>query len=350
MLRKLSKVTGSLILLAATAGFVERVGEAQDAKTKSGVPAFQVELSWAKLPDNMKLGALMGLAVDAQDHVWVVGRRAMVKDQEQAAPLVVEFDANGKYVQGWGGPGEGYEWPVDWPHGIFIDYQNNVWICARGSSPDKPENEILKFTKSGKFLLQIGHRGQGKGSNDTENLGNAADVYVYPKTNEAFVADGYLNRRVIVFDASTGAFKRYWGAYGNKPDDSSPQGKDIQQFAIVHQIRISNDGLVYVAVMQQGRIQVFNVDGKYQKEVYLDKDSPGGVASIAFSRDPQQQFMYVTDFRKQVVHILDRQTLETVGVIGEGQFKQPHHMGMDSKGNLYVSELGGRVHKLTLQP
>jgi hypothetical protein len=346
------RLIGGVLLLTAAVGFVERPGEAQEAKSKSGVPVFQVEPGWLKLPENMKLGSLSGLAVDAQNNLWVIGRKAMVKDQEKAAPPVVEFDASGKYIQGWGGPGEGYEWPEDWPHGIFIDYQDNVWISARSSSPEKPENQILKFTKAGKFLLQIGHRGQGKGSNDTENLGNAADAYVYPKTNEVFVADGYLNRRVIVFDATTGAYKRYWGAYGNKPDDTSKLGADIQQFAMVHQIRIANDGLLYVAVLQQGRVQVFTVDGKYLKEIFLGKDTQprSGATAIAFSRDPQQQFMYVNDFGKQVIHIFDRQTLEEVGTVGQpgtqdGELKQPHHMVIDSKGNLYVSELGGRIQK-----
>src|SRR5258705_10142748 len=239
--RKFRGVIVGALLLGAVAWFVERAG-AQDSKFKSGVPVFQLDPSWPQLPEKFKLGMLTGVAVDARDHVWVLHRQGTVKDREHAAPPVVEFDAAGKYIQGWGGPGEGYEWPLDWPHGIFVDYQNNVWVCARGSSPDKPENEILKFTKSGKFLLQIGHRGQGKGSNDPENLGNAADAYVYPKTNEVFVADGYLNRRVIVFDATTGAFKRYWGAYGNKPDDTGKRGQDVQQFAIVHHVRVSNDG------------------------------------------------------------------------------------------------------------
>ena len=348
MHRNFRMVMGGVFLLAATA-FVERAGEAQDAKSRSGVPVFQVDPSWPKLPEPFKLGMLTGVAVDAQDHVWVLHRPGSVKDGERAAPPVIEFDAAGKYIQGWGGPGEGYEWPLDQDeHGIFVDYQGNVWICA-GGGPDKTESQILKFTKTGKFLLQIGHRGKSKGSNDIENLGNAADVYVYPKTNEVFVADGYVNRRVIVFDASTGAFKRYWGAYGNKPDDAGERGQNIQQFAIVHHVRVSNDGLVYVAVRQDGRVQVFTLDGKFLKEVFLDKDTKAGtgVASIAFSRDPQQQFMYVADLSKAVVHILNRQTLETVGLIGHpggqaGEFKNPHNIAADSKGDLYVSELGER--------
>jgi DNA-binding beta-propeller fold protein YncE len=150
----------------------------------------------------------------------------------------------------------------------FCRLPDNIWIC------DKAENQILKFTKSGKFLLQIGHRGKSRGSNDVENISNAADVYVYPKTNEVFVADGYVNRRVIVFDATTGVFKRHWGAYGNKPDDSGERGQNIQQFGTVHHVRVSNDGLVYVAVRQDGRVQVFTLDGKFLKEPGRERGSP----------------------------------------------------------------------------
>ena len=346
MLGNIQRMFGVVLLLAAS-GLVAWVGYAQDAKTKSGVPTFRAEESWAKVPGDLKLGMLVGIAVDAHDHVWVFHRPNTVKGA-QAAPPVIEFDAAGNYIQGWGGPGEGYEWPLD-NHGIFVDYQDHVWLCA-GGGDNRDESQILKFTNTGKFLLQIGHRGQSKGSNDVENFGRAADVYVYPKTNEVFVADGYLNRRVIVFDATTGAFKRYWGAYGNKPDDSSERGKDIQQFGIVHDVRVSNDGLVYVADRQDGRVQVFTLDGKYLKEVFLDKDTKEGtgVASIAFSRDGQQQFIYVADLSKGVVHILNRQTLETVGTIGhtgehDGKFDHPHNIAADSKGNLYAAELGERI-------
>lgn len=350
MRKTFPKIMSGTLLLAAVSLAVQP-SVAQDAKPKPAIPTYQIDPAWAKLPEHMKIGSASGLAIDAQDHLWVIARPAKVQGEEIAAPPVVELDTNGKYVQGWGGPGAGYEWPSDWPHGIFVDYQNNVWVSARSVSPDKPENEILKFTKAGKFVMQIGHRGQGKGSNDTENLGNAADAYVYRKANEVFVADGYLNRRVIVYDANTGAFKRYWGAYGNKPDDSGTGGANLQQYYMVHQIRIANDDLVYVAVLGQGRVQVFTVDGKYLKEVYLGKDTQprSGATSIAFSLDPQQQFMYVTDFGKQVIDVFDRQTLELLGTVGQGVLKQPHHMVMDSKGNLYVSELSGRILKLSLQ-
>src|SRR4029077_14352507 len=172
-------------------------------------------------------------------------------------PPVVEIDAAGNYVQGWGGPGEGYEWSPDrHEHGIFVDYRDNVWVGAAGLPADNTEHQILKFTKTGKFLMQIGHRGKGKGSNDPENFRGAADMFVDPKTDEIYVSDGYGNRRVIVFDANTGAYKRHWGAYGNKPDDSGETGANPQQFAIVHHTVLSNDGIVYVIDMAHGKIQL----------------------------------------------------------------------------------------------
>src|SRR4029077_11240523 len=182
------------------------------------------------------------------------------------APIVMQFDQSGRMLQGWGGPGDGYEWPAEKnEHGIFVDHQNNVWIAGRGVNGTS-ENQILKFDAKGKFLLQIGRRGKGAGSNDTANLGQPADMVVYPDTNEVFVADGYGNRRVIVFDADTGAYKRHWGAYGNRPDDSAPktpvvEGPGDPQFNVVHHVRISRDGLVYVADRLNRRIQIFTIEG-----------------------------------------------------------------------------------------
>ncbi len=351
MRTNLLTVMGGVLLLAAAVGLVERAVEAQDAKAQSGVPSFQFDPSWPKLPRNMKIGMLMGLAVDSHDHIWLLHRQGSLsaRDKEQQAPPVIEIDAAGNYVQGWGGPSEGYEWPLSrHEHGIFVDYRDNVWIGSAEVGANIDENQVLKFTKTGKFLLQIGHRGKSKGSLDPENFRGAADVWVDPKSNEAYIADGYGNHRVIVFDADTGAFKRLWGAYGNKPDDSNPGGpNNTAQFGIVHQAVVSKDGLVYVADHGGGRIQVFTPDGKFLKERELSrytKPRPGTV-SFAFSIDPQQRFLYVADLRRWVIDVLNRETLETVVVIGHhgdqpGEFINPHNMAADSKGNLYVADMG----------
>jgi hypothetical protein len=258
-------------------------------------------------------------------------------------------------VQAWGGPNKdekAYEWP-DNEHGIFVDSKDNVWITGNG---DK-DAQILKFTKSGKVLLQIGHHGKSGGSNDTENMGRPAGVAVYG--NEVFVADGYGNRRVIVFDADTGAYKRHWGAYGNKPDDSVPrtrvyEGAGSPQFNLVHGIRISNDGLVYVGDRVNNRIQVFRLDGAFVKENYIERKTSGAEGTafdIAFSPDKQQQFFYVPDGSNKKVDIVNRETLEIVGFFGGhgghgvGDFFHIHSAVTDSKGNIYIGEVnnGRRV-------
>jgi DNA-binding beta-propeller fold protein YncE len=337
---------------------------------KGAAPKFEVDPFWPKMPDKLFIGPVRGLAVDRQDHVWIVeDSTGIANDIKGAAanppvaeccipaPQVMEFDAAGNYVQGWNMSGTGFE-PLSQVHGIFVDHKDNVWI----SSEREGDNHLLKFTKSGKFLLQIGHKGKSTGSNDTENVNRAADMYVYPRTNELFVADGYGNRRVIVFDAETGAYKRHWGAYGNKPDDTiktvrGGQGDGAKTFSLVHHVTISNDDLVYVADRNNNRIQVFTPDGKFVKEAFLAREtlSNGTVYSFAFSRDPKQQYLYVADVGNGHIRILNRQTLEPVGAFGRwgrqaGQFMVPHNIATDSKGNLYVAEIReGRVQKFVLK-
>jgi DNA-binding beta-propeller fold protein YncE len=343
------------------------------------MPVLQVDPYWPQLPENWIIGVGAGVATDAENNVWVIHRPGTVAEKRaccKPAPVVMEFSSSGKLLQSWsgagGGAGEGYEWPLDNDeHGIFVDYKNNVWIAGRGTAfasvpvrNGTSENQILKFDNKGKFLLQIGHRGKGTGSNDTANLGQPADIVVYPPTNEVFVADGYGNRRVIVFDAETGAYKRHWGAYGNRPDDSATktpvvEGPGDPQFNIVHHVRISRDGLVYVADRMNRRIQVFTIEGKFLKEAFVrrsSKETGGTVSSLAFSADSRQQYLYVADQAEDQILILDRQSLTELGAVGRlgryaGQFVSPHNIATDSQGNLYVAEdLGGqRVQKFVFK-
>ncbi len=345
-------------------------------------PKFEVDPAWPKaLPKNMIIGDPGGVAVDSHDHVWIIHRQRAVnpeflgltKDPPTSvcctyAPAVVELDADGTYIQGWGGPksptadAAKYEWP-EGEHGITVDHKDNVWICGyvKNAEAQKDDNQCIKFTKDGKFLMQIGHSSQSKGSLDTENLNHATKVWVWPKTNEAFISDGYVNRRVIVLDADTGKFKRLWGAYGNKPDDAAPrtrsfEGPPPQQFNNVHGIAISNDGLVYVNDRQNNRVQVFTLEGKYLNEVFIDRNtrsSFGTSFSSAFSADPEQRFLYVADLANFRVTVLERKTLKIIpeaafGHAGlyPGQFLRLHLIATDSKGNLYTSEANGsRVQK-----
>ena len=345
------------ILLAGAIGFAAQL------------PKFEPDPSWPKpLPNHWMLGQVSGTSVDSHDNVWVIHRPRTLDEHDKylesgkgdccvPAPAVIEFDQAGNVVQAWGGPNKeekAYEWP-DNEHGIFVDSKDNVWITGNG---DK-DAQILKFTKTGKFLLQIGRHGKSGGSNDTENLGRPAGIAVYPKTNEVFVADGYGNRRVVVYDASTGEYKRHWGAYGNKPDDSAPrtrvyEGQGSPQFNLVHGIRISNDGLVYVGDRVNNRIQVFHLDGTFVKEMYVERKTSGAEGTafdIAFSPDPQQQFFYVPDGSNKKVDIVNRGTLEIVGFFGghgghgPADFYHIHSAATDSKGNVYLGEVnnGRRV-------
>jgi len=337
------------------------------------VPRFEIDPYWPKpLPNNWEMGELGAVFVDATDHIWVISRpRTLTADQIGLslkpptseccipAPPVIEFDQAGRVVQSWGGPDEkraGYEWPAN-EHGIFVDHKGNVWLGGNTANQDA---QILKFTRDGKFLLQIGHAKASKGSLDTDNLNRPAQIWVWEKTNEVFVADGYQNRRVIVFDADTGRFKRMWGAYGNKPDDAvsrdrvSNGARGSEQFNIVHGVSISNDGLVYVADRVNNRIQVFTLDGMFIKEGFIARgtlDSRGTAFAVAFSPDKAQRFLVVPDGANDKVRILDRQTLEVLDSWGRpgpyaGQWHWLHSLAVDSKGNLYTAESrGNRLQK-----
>lgn len=342
---------------------------------QGGVPTWRVDPLWPKVPDKMLLGQVSGVSIDAQDHVWIIQRpnsltpeaRGATKTPPETeccipAPPVMEFDSDGNYIQGWGGPGEGYEWPLD-EHGIHVDYKGNVWLAAAGGPQSKAEHHLLKFTKEGKFLVQIGRRGQSKGSGDVANLNQASDMHLYQPTNELFVSDGYVNRRVIVFDGDTGVYKRHWGAYGNAPDDTAPrtmgaQPPGDQQFNLLHGLRVSNDGLVYVADRRNNRIQVFTVEGKFIKEGFVARQTGGIFGSafgVAFSSDPEQKYLFMPDAGNNHVWVLDRQTLGVVTQFGRwgnyaGQFYGLHSLAVDSKGNIYTGEvlLGRRVQKFNL--
>ena len=344
------------------------------------VPVFEVDPMWPKpLPHPWILGAVAGVAVDANNHVWIVHRPSTLQPNEtrsiwRAAPPVLEFDAQGNIVSAWGGPGDGYEWP-DLEHGIYVD-GDSVWLGGGGEK----DAQILKFTRQGKFLLQIGRKGKGGGSNDTQNLGGTANMVVDRAANELYVADGYVNHRVIVFDATSGAYKRHWGAYGKKPDDTyftqageklpspfsgavqhenkpsqyDPDGPPAPQFRIVHAVRISNDGLVYVCDRTNDRVQVFRKDGTFVKEAFVAKKTlgSGSVWDIAFSPDPAQTFLVVPDGTNQQIWILRRDTLEVVSAFGRaghwaGQFYGAHNIAADAAGNLFITETyeGKRVQK-----
>jgi len=366
-------IGAAFLALLATLGLAEIFLEKQaDAQTKAAVtaPRFEVDPFWPKpLPNKWHIGQTIGVSVDAQDHVWVIHRVDSLSESEVAsegakAPPVLAFDQAGNVVASWGGPDpQGrYDWPSS-NHGITIDNKGNVWVGGNGQG----DAHVLKFTQSGQFLAQFGHPNPaclpptGTGcSNDMENFGRVAKIVIDAPANEAYLADGYLNKRVAVIDMDSGKIKRYWGAYGNKPDDTNmgpynPDAPLIQQFRTpVHCADFSNDGLVYVCDRPNDRLQVFTKDGKFVKEKQIAPRTlgDGSTWDIAFSKDPEQKYMYLADGKNELVYVMDRKNLEVLTSFGDGgrqpgQFFAVHSIATDSKGNLYTTETyeGRRVQK-----
>jgi len=363
-------VVTAIVALGLSARAVDQAATKTDMVT---APRFEVDPMWPKpLPNNWVIGQAIGLTVDARDHVWMVHRVDSLTANEvgqqqnpptaaccKNAPPVLEFDADGNLLRSWGGPGQGYEWPNS-NHGLFVDHKGIVWMGGNVGT----DRQILKFTQDGKFVAQFGKAGQELSSNDMQNFGRPAKIFVDAKENEAYIADGYGNKRVVVIDGDTGAFKRYWGAYGNKPDDKdpgllaggyNPDAPLIKQFrSPVHCADLSLDGLVYVCDRPNDRLQVFTRDGKFVKEKVIAPKTlgDGSVWDVAFSKDPQQKYMYLADGKNERIYVMLRDTLEVLTSFGDGgrqpgQFFAVHSIATDSKGNIYTSETyeGRRLQK-----
>jgi hypothetical protein len=407
---------GVLIALGAASVLLEKRATVEAAGVQA--PRFEVDVMWPKpLPNHWVMGNVIGVSVDDKDHIWIVHRQGSLEAMENyavanppgpkrragvveaeccaPAPPVLEFDEEGNLLRSWGGTEDakkgGYVWPNS-NHGITVDYKGNVWVGGNGRSTAPTAEEggpapaaeatkaaekgkaggrgpayltfhdsyIMKFTQDGKLLMQIGKPSSSKGSNDTENLGLPAKTFVDPKTNELYVADGYGNHRVIVFDADTGKYKRHWGAYGNKPDDTplgnyQPDAPLAQQFRNpVHCADLSHDNLLYVCDRVNDRMQVFKPDGTFVKEQIIAKNTlgDGSVWDIAFSKDPQQKYIYLADGSNEKVYVMLRDTLEILTSFGDGgrqpgQFYAVHSIATDSKGNVFTTETyrGQRVQK-----
>ena len=382
-------IGASAVVLFVALGLAQATFEqraAAEGKAAVQAPRFEVDPMWPKpLPNHWVLGSAIGVTVDADDHIWIIHRSSATLAANEktleskqgeccaGAPPVLEFDQAGNLLRHWGGPGEGYEWP-DSNHGIFVDYKGNVWIGGNGG----PDSHILKFTKDGKFLLQAGKKGARRragakanevegdqggfagGSTDAVSFGRVAKIFVDPKANEAFIADGYLNKRVAVLDADTGKIKRFWGAYGNVPDDTplgpyDPDAPPTKQFHNpVHCSDLSVDRLLYVCDRVGDRLQVFTPEGKFVKEAFYATrtKNQGSVWDIAFSRDPQQKYLFIVDGVNEKIRVIDRQTLQELTAFGDGgrqpgEFYGVHSIASDSKGNLYTTETyeGKRLQK-----
>ena len=330
----------------------------------AAIPRFRVDPFWpGELPNNWILGQVSGVAVDENDHVWIVHRPRTLDARQRGeegmccvpAPPVIEFSPEGSVLQSWGGPGQGFEWPEN-EHGIHVDHQGHVWIG--GNAP--ADAHILKFTNDGKFLLQIGRSGQCGGSNDTNNLGRPASIEVDAGANEVYISDGYGNRRVVVYDAETGEYKRHWGAYGERPEDVElpaydPEVEPIRHFrSPMHDVTLSDDGLVYLADRTNNRLQVFQKNGQFVTEAFVRRETlgSGSVSTITLSNDTEQRWLFVGDGTNNVIWILDRGSLTVMDHFGRlgknaGQFYRLHNLAIDSRGNLYTTEVnvGQRLQK-----
>jgi hypothetical protein len=341
-------------------------------------PVFQVDPYWPKpLPHGFVFGSSGGVTVDSHDNVWIYSRPTSTHitmsnppeaNNGMPAPSVVEISNDGRFIQGWGGvlamseeERSHFDWPVQ-EHGIAVDNHDNVWVCGNGrdAKTRRDDDQCIKFTNNGKFILQLGKSGKSKGSLDTENLGHPSQAVYYAPTNELFISDGYVNRRVYVADADTGKFKRMWGAYGKTPDDSAPRNRGYDpvpsQFNLLHGMTVARNGDVFVADRNANRVQAFTKDGKFLGESFVAPNTPqhdyGTAFGVALSGDKDQRFLYVADGHNEVVHVLDRKTLKEIpgaafGRVGlyAGQFSNIHVIASDSKGNVYVGDGGGRFQK-----
>ena len=363
------RISSAALLLAACA---------QTPPGGGDLPTFRVDPNWPKpLAEEqgvqLVLGQVAGIAVNEKNgHIWLVHRPGTLLPDEwnakegkpvthrccKSAPAVIEYDAAGNYVRGWTPGGGGFEWPKS-EHGIYLDPEGNVWLAGNANE----DNQILKFTQEGKFLMQIGRAGKSEGSASRTQLGRPAHMMMDPKSAELYVADGYGNHRVVVFDARTGAYKRHWGAYGAQPSDDpqpayDPAAPPARQFGNpVHCVRLSNDGRVYVCDRVNNRIQVFEPSGKFIQELRVEPltRANGAVWDMVLSHDAAQKYLYVADGANGRVYTVERASGRVLGAFGRtgrmaGEFKWVHNIAIDRQGNLYTSEVGfgRRAQKFTL--
>lgn len=328
--------------------------------TADRLPIYEIDPTWPPtLPNDWILGDIRGLFVDDKDHLWVIHMPSSLTPQEIGAavkppiadccfpaPPVLELDAEGKVLRTWGGPGEGYTW-YDQEHGIYIDHNGFVWTGTSNGM------HVMKFTQDGTHVLTIGTPGVNKGSNDPDHLGGPANFYVEPKTNELFIADGYINKRVVVYDAATGKYKRHWGAYGKVPNDTEKYQYPVrvneppQQYSTLHGLVGSKDGLIYVSDRRGNRIQVFRQNGEFLMEKFVRPETGGSGSgfSLQFSRDPEQSILYLMDGTNQRVWMLRRKDLAILDRFGKpgrqaGEFIRAHMIAIDSKNRMYTGEAG----------
>jgi DNA-binding beta-propeller fold protein YncE len=380
-----------LVAIGAGVALFDRPAQAQ------GAPAYRNVPLWPRpfVDDSWVIGSVTGVATDAQNNVWVAHRgnesleaneRGMIPvpgGQGQpsssvccmAAPFILQYDPNGKLINSWGGASSGYQWPQA-TGGIAVDAKGNVWITAAGlevnpnpptgrgrggapgGAPEKPppppiaDAHVLKFSSDGRYLMTIGTPGKMDGPESQTTLNRPSAVAYDSAANEVFVAD-MGNKRIAVFDADKGTYKRHFGG-GATP------------FSDVTCVEMARDGMVYVCDKSNNRIAVFDKSGKFVKEGYVAKNTGGGILAgsfgvinakgsvwdVAFSNDQAQRWLFVADGMNKKIRILNRDTLTEAGTFGSGgrypgQFLVVNSIATDSQGNVYTGEThhGKRVQK-----
>ncbi len=353
-LSTLLAITGAVAILGAQDRAV------QPAAALNGTPIFEVDPSWPTTPPDWTWGQVIGIFADSRGHVWTSSRSR-----------ISEWDPQGKLLQSWDARGPNGNWSTI--HGLFVDHNGFVWTNARES------HLTVKFTPAGQVAMVIGKYNETGGSNDTTLMGRPSEIWVDAADNEVFVADGYGNRRIIVFDGATGKYLRHWGAYGKRPEDPPPpppgapdpgapptspataEPAPPAQFRIPHGIVGSRDGLIYLADRGNNRVQVFRQNGEFVREKILrplcgaqEKATwvpkrPCGVEaafSVGLSHDAPQSYLYVADGGTHVITVLRRSDLEVVNEfagpgVGPGQLGRPHNLTVDPSGNIFVAEAAG---------
>lgn len=347
---------GAVTAALLAVGFPTQPGWA--ANPALPVPRFRFETAWLKLPPGLATGEIVSVAVDRHDHLWVLHRPRTVKEPQTAhvAPPIMEFDASGHYLRGFGGPDGRYEWPSS-EHTLALSSTGDIWITGNNRDAGNGDDMILVFDRDGHFLRQLGHRGATKGNYDRENFHAPADIFVNHPAHEVYVADGYGNQRVVVLSERDGRFLRMWGAFGKSPPRTAAPvpaegrkgGDEEESFTGVHGVELSHDGILYVSDRGNQRIQAFTPKGHYLGQVSIDRDlsQPLTTSGMTFSHDPGQKYLFAADWGNGDIVVVDRKALKVIGTIGKtgegpGEFRGPHLIDTDSKGVIYVAEVQGR--------
>jgi sugar lactone lactonase YvrE len=382
-------------MLATLMGLGWLLGLPIHAQEQEAPPRFKVDPFWPKtLPNNWMLGHVEGIVVAADGNIWMLHHSSTMDHPHHhskvidhsdlglaqdppisecclAAPEVIEFDPAGNVLRAWGGHGYTPDWP-EAVHGFWVDKQKNVWITGNHA----PDRLALKFSPDGKKLLKIGEFTEQGGrsekaepnNQDTTLLGGPTALTVDDEAHEVYIADGSINKRVVVYDSNTGKFKRGWGAYGI-PLSEIPNTKNSEheydpvtpskQFNKIDTVRVSRDGFVYVSDKGSNRVQVFTKAGKFLKEFFVARETlagPGTTFGMAFSHDPDQKYLFVADGSNNTIRVVDRKSGTPVTRIGRqgrnaGQLDTPVPVAVDSHGNLFVGEVkyNNRIQKFVLE-